>query len=220
MVTERFSKHDGPNSEARVVKGLGSASVAVATDSVPFVDESNNHAGKRTTIALLATAMAGTPAVTGVTATSGTLAITASNLLTAANNLAGDPHSIFTIYADHDFHAATVKNTDLGALGYKCTLIGGYMNVYEAVAGGAGATSTITLGKAITGGTPVANVVTITKANTTEPGSNIIGAARAVIPVTAGASMAATDHIYAYTAAETGRTAGRVHIVLFLQVVA
>ena len=129
-------------------------------------------------------------------------------------NANDDSHSIFVLYGEHDFSAATAKDTDFGALGFKATLIGGYVSVTQ-VKDGTNATDTIKISSAVTGGTPLASTITITKTDTVY--SNVVGNCLGIAPLAAGTDVAATAHIYAYTAADGTRSTGKARIALFFQ---
>jgi hypothetical protein len=127
-----------------------------------------------------------------------------------------DKASTFVIFGEHDFNVTTAVDTDLGTLGAKGTLIGGYVVLTEALNGTATST-TITFSTAATGGTPIATAHTITKANTADGQSNIAGATRGLAPLAAGVDIASTAHIYVYTPADTGsptRSTGKAQYML------
>jgi hypothetical protein len=248
------------------LNGLTAATVAVAADSIAFIDATDDGTYKES-IADLATAMAGTASSTGIVATSGVLAVR-PNSLTAANvDVAADSieiidatdslpkkeaiadvatamagsglaatngvlaasgltiahcvddgsHSIFYVYGEHDFSGAAKVNTDLGAIGAKGTLIGGYVVMTQAV-NGTNATATIVVGSSASdGGTPIATAHTVTQANTADGQSNEVGATRALAPVAAGVDMLSTAHVYVYTAADGTRSAGKAKVVCIFQ---
>jgi len=214
MTQDKFGKQAGPSSEN--IHGLSIAAVDVAADKIVFADYSASPTltGKLCTISSLATAVAGS----GLTATDGVLSV---GDLTMAANLDDDPHSIFVVYGEHDFHATTAKDTDFGVIGYKCTLIGGYVTLTQ-IANGTTTTPSITLSIAASGATPIATAITITNANTADGQSNVVGTVRTVLPISPGAAVdiASTAHIYAYTAADAAaatRSTGKANVVLFFQ---
>lgn len=182
--------------------------IAVAADSLVFSDATDG-ATRKDLISDVATAMADG---TTISAASGVFSV-ATGGIGIAQMANDDKASVFFITGEHDFGQNGAKDTDLGALGAKGTLIGGYMVMTE-VLNGTDATHTVTLSSAAAGGTPIATAITITKANTADGQSNIIGATRAFAPLAAGIDMASTDHVYAYTAVDGTRTTGIVQIVL------
>jgi hypothetical protein len=190
---------------------LTAAAVDVTADSI-MIHDATDSLPKLESFADLGTAMAGP----GLASTAGVLSASGVGIAHMAND---DVASTFVVAFDHDFGQATAKDTDYGVLGTKGTLIGGYMVMTEAL-NGTDASCTITLSSAATAGTPIATAITITKANTADGQSNIIGATRAFGPLAAGIDVLSTAHIYAYTAADGGastRSTGIAKIVLFFQ---
>jgi hypothetical protein len=189
----------------------GDAVLDVAVDTIPFIDESAaGDPTKLESVADLATAMAGS----GLAATNGVFAASA---LTIAHCADDGSHSIFYVYGDHDASGTAKKNTDLGAIGAKGTLIGGYIVMTEAF-NGTNATAVLTVGSSASdGGTPIATAITITQANTADGQSNIVGATRALDPLAAGVDMASTAHVYVHTASDGTRTAGKCKVVCIFQ---
>ena len=129
-----------------------------------------------------------------------------------------ESHSIFFIKGEMNFGASEIIDVDLGALGFKGTLIGGYCQLTQAQANG-DATTVLTLSKTAGGTTPIADTITVTLANTTEGLSNWVGFTKAINPVAGGVDIAATDHIYAYTPDDvaTTRSAGKMMFFLLFQ---
>jgi hypothetical protein len=128
-----------------------------------------------------------------------------------------DAGSVFIIAKEHDFHLATAKDTSLGTMAAKGTLIGGYITVTEACDSTA-TTDTIIIGTAASGGTPIAQTATITVANTDF--SNAIGKMFGINQLAAGIDIASGATIYAYTGADTGAAArahGKVWVFLMFQ---
>lgn len=183
--------------------------ITIAADSLVYVTAAG--VTKKDLASDVATAMADG---TTISAAAGVLSVKTSSLGIAqmAND---DKASTFVVYGDHDFGQAGAKDTDLGALGAKGTLIGGYLVMTEAANGGA--THDIIVSSAATGGTPLATTITVTTANTADGQSNIIGATRGIAPLAAGTDVASTAHIYVYTAADGARTTGIVKVVLIFQ---
>lgn len=149
------------------------------------------------------------------------LAITAAKLagsIALDKHLDDDSHSIFFVKGEIDFGESNVVDTDLGALGYKGTLIGGYCQLTEAQVGG-DATTVITVGKVAGGGTAIAGTVTITLANTAEGQSNKVGYTKAIDPVAGGVDIAAVTHIYVYAPDDVAgtRSAGKLKVFLLFQ---
>jgi hypothetical protein len=193
------------------LNGLSAQTVAVANDSIAFIDATDDGTYKES----IADFVTGVADGTTIAASSGRVGVKASSLGIAqmAND---DSASIFYVFGDHDFGQTAAKDTDLGVLGAKGTLIGGYMVLTE-VLDGTNASHTITISSAATGGTPLATAITITKANTADGQSNIVGATRAFAPLAAGTDVASTAHIYVYTGADGTRTTGIAKIVLMFQ---
>ncbi len=189
---------------------LTGAVADVAADSIPFIDATDNST-KKESIADLAGLMAGA----GLSASSGVMA--ASNL-GIAHHADDNAHSVFFIQGECDFGASTAISVDLGAIGTKGTLIGGYWYLTEAQVNG-DAPTVLTLGKATGGGSPIAATLTITLANTGDGQSNEVGMMRAVIPAAGGIDMAATDHVWIDTPDDVagGRSAGKVSVFLWFQ---
>lgn len=148
----------------------------------------------------------------------GCITAVADNALGFVKHINDESHSIFFIAGEIDFGASEIVDTDLGVIGYKGTLIGGYCQLTEAQAGG-DATTVLTLAIAAGGVTPIANTVTVTLANTADGQSNKVYATRAIDPVAGGVDIAATAHIYAYTPDDVAgtRSAGKMKFFLLFQ---
>jgi hypothetical protein len=191
MPLDKFGKVSGP--QTLLLADLSASTVDPSADYIPFI----NGAG----VAKKELLSAFLPLVNGI-----------------AYRPDDDPGSIFTIYGEHDFHGASAVDTDLGALGVKATFLGGYFVLTQAFTGTTTTTASITVGSAASDTRPISNVITITKANTTDGLSNCVGTTFGLGPVAAGVDMLKTVHIYVYTEADAGpRTGGKARYALFFQ---
>lgn len=183
----------------------------IGADTLIIADSEATNVAKGTTITQLAAKMAGS----GITSTAEVLDVADVGI---AHHLADDKHSIFFITGEIDCGESNPVTADLGALGSKATLVGGYWYTTEAFADG-DATNVITLGSATGGGTPIAGTRTITLANTGDGQSNVVGSMAAVIPVAAGVDMASTDHVWLDIPDDSAgtRSAGKVSVFLIFQ---
>jgi len=121
-----------------------------------------------------------------------------------------DKSAIFVVTGEIDFGMNDAVSVDLGAIGAKATLIGGYWTVTEALADG-DTGATIKLGTATGGGSAIAGDMVVATTDT-------VGMMRAVIPDgTASVDMAATTHLWLDCAATTSRSAGKVSVFCVLQ---
>jgi hypothetical protein len=120
-----------------------------------------------------------------------------------------DTGSLFVLAGTHDFSGVAAVNTDLGAIGVKCDLVGGMVVLTQVLNAGATGNAMITVSKLTGGSTPVATALTVTKANTVEPQSNYLGATRGLAPVAAGAGIASTAHIWVCTGSDATRSTGK-----------
>jgi hypothetical protein len=197
------------------VRPLGATPKAtpVAADGFLLGDSIDANLPKTVTFAELGTAQSGS----GLASTNGIQAVSDVGI---AHCLDDDPHSIFFVTGEIDYGAeSTAVSVDLGALGAKATLVGGYWYNAEAMVATDDATTVVTLGSATGGGTPIAGTLTVTEDNTGDGESNEVGASRAILPVAAGIDMASTDHVWLdvpATAAGT-RSAGIVGVFLIFQ---
>lgn len=195
------------------VRPLGATAKAIpaAGDGFLLGDSAASGAPKTVTFAELGTAQSGSglASVDGVQAVSG---------VGIAHCLNDDPHSIFFVTAEVDYGASTVISQDLGALGAKATLVGGYWASSEAMVG-SDATTVVTVGSATGGGTPIATAITITTANTADGQSNKVGSMGAILPVAAGIDMASTDHVWVDIPDDVAgdRSAGKIIVFLIFQ---
>jgi len=181
--------------------------ITIGTDSLMYVTAAG--VPKKDLASDVATAMAGS----GLTATAGVLSV---NTIGIAAMTADDTGSIFFVKGEMDFGASNVIDVDLGALGTKGTLLGGWATVSEVQANG-DATTAIALHKAAAGAAPICDPLTITLADTV--GTNRLGAVLGIVPVAAGVDVLSTEHIYAYTADDVAgtRSAGKLYFVLLFQ---
>lgn len=189
---------------------LTAAAVDVTADSL-MIHDATDSLPKLESFADLGTAMAGT----GLASTNGVLSASGVGIAHMAND---DKASLFFIQGEIDFGVSAAVTQDLGALGAKGTLVGGYWYTTEAAANG-DATNVITLGKATGGGTPIAGTRTITLANTGDGQSNLIGSMAAIIPVAAGVDMLSTDHVWLDIPDDAAgtRSAGKVSVFCIFQ---
>lgn len=183
----------------------------IGADTLIIADSEATNVAKGTTIAQLAAKMAGS----GITSTAEVLDVADVGI---AHHLADDKHSLFFISGEIDCGESNPVTVDLGALGSKATLVGGYWYTTEAFANG-DATNVITLGSATGGGTPIAGTRTITLANTGDGQSNVIGSMAAIIPVAAGVDMASTAHVWLDVPDDSAgtRSAGKVSVFCIFQ---
>jgi len=188
--------------------------VAVASDKFAFMDATDDST-KLESFADLANLMADG---TTITSASGVIGVK-SNGIGIAQHANDDKHSIFFVSGELDFGESNAVTLDLGAIGSKATLIGGYWTLTEAVANG-DATNTIKLGTATGGGSTVASNLTITLANTADGQSNSIGMMRAILPNgSTSVDMASTTHLWLDCADDVAgtRSAGKVSVLCWLQ---
>jgi hypothetical protein len=123
--------------------------------------------------------------------------------------LADDAGSLFVLAGTHNFSGVAAVNTDLGAIGVKCDLVGGMVILTQVLNAGATSDATITVSKLTGGSTPVATALTVTKANTSESQSNFLGATRGLAPVAAGAGIAYNAHIWVCSNSDATRSTGK-----------
>lgn len=188
--------------------------IAVAADSFVFSDATDG-ATRKDLVSDVATAMADG---TTITAAAGVFSVGTDGvgILQHAND---DKHSIFFVAGEIDFGESNAVTVDLGAIGSKATLIGGYWTVTEAVANG-DATSTVKLGTATGGGSTISSDLTVTLANTADGQSNTVGMMRAILPNgSTSVDMASTTHLWLDCADDVAgtRSAGKVKVFCLLQ---
>jgi len=194
-----------------VPASLTGKNLPIGADTLIIADSEAASVAKGTTITQLAAKMAGT----GLTSTAEVLSASGLGIAHHAND---DKHSIFFMQGEIDCGESNPVTVDLGALGSKATLVGGYWYTTEAFANG-DATNVITLGSATGGGTPIAGTRTITLANTGDGQSNVIGSMAAIIPVAAGVDMASTAHAWLDIPDDSAgtRSAGKISVFLIFQ---
>jgi hypothetical protein len=183
--------------------------ITVGADSLMYMTAAG--VPKKDSVVDIATAMAGTR----LSAAAGVLSV---NTLGIADHTDDDKHSIFVMAGEIDFGESNPVTVDLGALGVKGSLIGGYFTLTEAQANG-DATTDVILGKATGGGTPIASTLVITAANTADGQSNDPGMIRAIRPLAGGVDMASTDHVWLDVADDVAgtRSAGKVKVFAIFQ---
>jgi hypothetical protein len=198
------------------IDNLADATIDVAADTICFIDES--AAGDPTKLESVADLATGMADGTTITAASGVFSVGTGGvgILQHAND---DKHSIFYMGGEIDYGESNAVTVDLGAIGSKATLLGGYWTNTEAAANG-DATNTIKLGTATGGGSTIATDLTVTLANTADGQSNTVGMIRAVLPNgTTSVDMASTVHLWLDCADDVAgtRSAGKVKVFLILQ---
>lgn len=189
--------------------------VVANADSFVFFDATDSTV-HRDLVSDVATLMADGSTIA---ASAGVFSVAAGGL--GISHMANDDKaSIFYVGGEIDFGESNAVTVDLGAIGSKATLLGGYWTVTEAVANG-DATSVVKLGTATGGGSAItAQDFTITLANTTDGQSNTVGMMRAVLPNgTTSVDMLSTTHLWLDCADDAAgtRSAGKVKVFLILQ---
>jgi len=191
--------------------GYTDAAIDVANDDMIFRDHNDTHKPKTEAVSDFVTAITGS----GLTAASGVIAASGIGIAHMAND---DKASIFYMGGEIDFGSHAAVTQDLGAIGSKATLLGGWWMLTESMANG-DASETVTLGTATGGGSAIATDLTITQANTTDGLSNFPGMMRAILPNgTTSVDMADTTHLWLDVAIDAAaRDAGKVSVFLILQ---
>jgi hypothetical protein len=169
--------------------GLTAKTAPVTADAVPLVDSEASNVNKKVTLANLAA------------------------LMNAVAQMVDDTkNSLFYEAVEVDFGVATAvdeKITDAAAA--KGKLINVSAVVTEVFNGDAD--STIVISKAATGATAMSSNIVIDK-DATQNG-NWLGSAFGAVPVSgANAIVASAGDVYAYSAANTNRSTGKVYFVL------
>lgn len=198
------------------ISGLDGKTAPVAADSIMLNDSEDSNSLKEVTLSNLAKpladTMAGTPATTGLTDSSGVLTVAAG----LAHLLADEKSSLFFEAAEIDFgtaNAVDLKITDAAAAKGKLILALGV--VTEVFNGDTNNTITIS-NNSLLGADPLCSDIVIDKDSGTV--GNWLGGVFAGMPVDGeGNTVASGNDIYAYSAANTNRSSGKMYFLLVLQ---
>lgn len=183
--------------------------ITIGADSIVYMTAAG--VPKKDLASDVVAAIGGTAATTGLSNASGVLTVAAK----IAHFVAGEKSSLFFEAAEVDFGAATAVDTKItDAAAAKGKLILAIAVVTEAFNGDAD--NVISISSASAGATKMSSDITVDKDADAE--GNWIGGVYGAAPVSgANAIVASGGDVYAYSAANTNRSAGKAYIFLVLQ---